>query len=275
MGVDRRPVSGAWVSIVNEPSIKPCMPSRVQIEVAATTDIGRHRKTNADALIADDGSGLFAVADGMGDTPRSGLVAQLALEAVRELFLVPWSQLLPAERSAAQAVERLILGVAQANARLYLPARERRSRAGTTFAGVVVCGGEVCVGHVGDSRVYLLQARTGRLTKLTHDDTIITDALRDGMSWQRAAALPNPHALTSAIGLTPVLGIRPSVHAWVPGDVVLVCTDGITDWLDDVTIARTLVRSNALDAAAGQLVQRALAAGGRDNASVVLARRVA
>lgn len=263
------------MSVVRASESRGPMLAEMQIDAAAATDTGSHRKANADAFLVDLGAGLLAVSDGMGDTPRSGAIAKMALEAVRELFLSPWCQLPPAERWAGEAAERLILGVMQANGRLYAPGRTERPRLGTTFAGVVVCADRLCVAHAGDSRVYVLRASTGRLTKLTEDNTIINEALWGGMAWARAAELPNARALTRAIGLTPALVLRPVVQRWAPGDVVLACTDGITDWLDDTTITQTLVDCDVLETAAERLVRRALLAGGRDNATAVVARWVA
>lgn len=248
------------------------MLAEMHIDVAAATDTGRRRKTNADAFLVDEAAGIFAVADGMGDTERSGVVARLALDAVRERFAPPWSLLPPADRSADEAAERLMLGVVQANTRLYVPGRPVPPRVGTTFAGVVICGERLCVAHAGDSRVYVLRGSTNQLTQVTVDHTVISEALWGGAPWARAAELHNAHALTRAIGLTPTLVPRPVVRRWAPGDVVLACTDGITDWIDHATITRTLVECDALEVAARRLVERAIATGGRDNATVVLGR---
>ena len=247
----------------------------MQIDVAAATDAGRHRRTNADAFLVDAAAGIFAVADGMGDTPRSGAIAMMALEAVRELFLAPWSQLPPADRWAGEAAERLILGVMQANGRLFVEGRPKERRFGTTFAGAVVCRDQVCVGNAGDSRVYLFRPSTARMARLTEDDTVLNDAFRRGTPYDVAAAQPEAQALTRAIGLRRALALRPAVARWAPDDVLLACTDGITDWLDAAAILRTLVECDELEAAAQRLVERALMAGGRDNATAVLVRWVA
>jgi len=251
------------------------MLTEMQIDVAAATDAGRHRKTNADAFLVDEAAGLFAVADAIGDTPRSGIVSRMALEAVRELFLAPWSQLPPGDRCASEAADRLILGVMQANGRLYVEGRPVERRLGTTFAGAVVCRDHLCVGSAGDSRLYLYRASTAQMVKLTDDDTAQNDAIWRGTPPDVAAAQPKAHALTRAIGIRRALDLRPAVTRWAPGDVVLACTDGITDWLDGAAITRTIVECDALELTAQRLVERALMAGGRDNATAVLVRWVA
>lgn len=248
--------------------------SDMLLDVAFASDIGR-RKANADAVLVDEMAGIFGVADGVGDTPRAGAAAKVALEAVRELFMAPWCLLPPADRSASEAAERLILGVMQANGRLFAEGRPAEWRLGTTFAGAVVCREHLCIGSAGDSRLYLFRPRTARLAKLTEDDTVLNDAVWRGVPPDVAAARPGANALTRVVGFRRVLEIRPTVTRWAPGDVLLSCTDGVTDWLDGRAIAKTLAGSEALEAAARSLVERALLAGGRDNATVVLVRWVA
>ncbi|APR86221.1 Protein serine/threonine phosphatase PrpC, regulation of stationary phase [Minicystis rosea] len=242
-------------------------------EVGVATITGR-RRINADAYLIDQAAGFFAVADGMGDTPRSGVIARMALEAVRELFLSPWLDLPAAERWPGEAGERLRLGVVQANGRLYVKDREEAQRMGTTFAGAVVCSNYLCVACVGDSRVYLFRPRTGRLARLTQDDTVLAEALARGVPLEVVATRPDAHALTRAIGTERAIELWPLALRWRPGDVLLICTDGLTDRVDDGTIARTLGVGGDLAAAAQCLVRRSSTVGGEDNATVVLARRV-
>src|SRR5689334_18650725 len=94
----------------------------VRIEVAAATHVGR-RATNADAFVLDQAASLYGVADGIGDVPRSRLVAQAGLDAVRELFPQPWALLPPPERSAGEARDRFQMGLVHAHVRLLLPWR--------------------------------------------------------------------------------------------------------------------------------------------------------
>jgi serine/threonine protein phosphatase PrpC len=113
-------------------------PSGIQpgIEAAAATRIGR-RQTNADAFLIDEAAGLYAVADGMGDTPVSGLVARKALEAVQQMFGARWPSLPLAERTPAEARARITQGIWQADFRVHAPYVPRSKRIGTTFAGIV------------------------------------------------------------------------------------------------------------------------------------------
>jgi protein phosphatase len=244
-----------------------------RIEAAAATHIGR-RNTNADAVLLDETAGLYAVCDAMGDTPRSRVVAQMALDAVRELFQVPWTSCPPTERPAGEANRRLLLGVGQAHGRLYVPGRARDARLGTTFAGVVAGGEWLCAGHVGDSRIYLLQASTRTLARLTQDHTVAGDACSRGLPHDAAARLPGAQTLTQALGFRSGVDLQSVVRRWEPGDIALVCTDGLSDPLDDDVIRNILLGTCHLGKAAQRLVDEAIDRGGWDNATAALVRRV-
>jgi protein phosphatase len=189
------------------------------------------------------------------------------------MFLAPWAMLPLGERWAREAADRLRLGVARANARLLADERHGPRRLGTTFAGVVVCRDHVlCVGSVGDSRIYLFRPSTARLAPLTQDDTVLNVAFGRGVPFDVAAAQPRAHALTRAIGLRSTLELRPAVTRWEPGDLLLACTDGVTDPLDAAMISRALAAGDDLGVMAQQLVGNCTAAGGRDNATALLVR---
>ena len=251
----------------------------MMIEAFALSDIGRRRRVNADAALIDPDAGVVAVADGMGDLPRSADVARRALDAMRDVFSTPcdvfpapWAQLAPAERWPTLAAELLMRGVMQANRSLYAPGL--RQPLGTTLAAAVACCEHICFAHVGDSRIYLLRASSGRLVRLTEDDTVLTRGLVHGMLPHEAARQPDVHALTRAVGMDLEIPVRPCTLRWGAGDMVMVCTDGLTDSMSAERIER-LMRAceNNLCAAARRLVSEANAADGRDNVTVVLARR--
>jgi PPM family protein phosphatase len=244
----------------------------MRLEVGAATHAGR-RNTNADAYAIDEVANFFAVADGMGDTPRSAIVARMALDAVGELFLAPWASYPPAERSASEAAQRLQLGLVQAHGRLYAPGRSKEQSIGTTFAGVVSCGGRLCLAHVGNSRVYLLGRSKARLAPLTADHTILGDAIYRGMPYDRAAALPNAHAVTRMLGVTSSIEVEVGLQRWEPGDVVLICTDGVSDRVELDELAGILLDVENLVDAARAIVARAIDAGGWDNATALLVRK--
>ena len=172
----------------------------------------------------------------------------------------------------AKPGERLALGVVQAHGRLYAPGRSKEERIGTTFAGVVVCEGTLCVGHVGDSRVYLLRRNEARLVQLTEDHTVRGDAFCRGIPRHVAAALPRADALTRLLGATPGVEVEGITRSWEPGDVVLICTDGVSDLVATNVMTNILLDVDDLGNAAQAIIESARAAGGGDNASAVLVR---
>lgn len=244
----------------------------MQIEVAAVSDVGRRRQINADGFLLDELAGFCGVADGMGDTPRSRTVARAALEAVRELFLAPWSQLPSEERSVSEAAERFLLGIMQANARLHAPGRTADLRVGTTFAGIAICGDGICVAHVGDSRVGLVRQADGRLHPLTVDHTVLGEALGVDATPELVEMVPNALALTRVIGRKSTVAPSLNRARWEPGDVLVLSTDGVTDWVKAPVIERVVGETPDMGQAAQRLVDCANEAGGRDNATVVLVR---
>jgi len=244
-----------------------------QIEAAAVTRTGR-RRTNADAFLIDDATGLYAVADGMGDTPVSGLIARKALEAVQEMFGAQWTSLSLSERVPKEARTRIIQGIWQADWRVHAPYLPRSKRIGTTFAGIVVCGDRICAAHVGDSRVYLLRRTTAHMAQLTKDHTGFVEALRQGVPRDVAALAPDAHKLTRVLGVKPGGEIEPLVRRWETGDVALLCTDGVSDHVEAEVMEDILLDAGDIRDTARRIVDRADDAGGYDNATVVLVRRV-
>ena len=241
------------------------------IEVAGATSAGR-RKINADAFLIDEAAGLLAVTDGMGDEDRSALMARTALDAVRERFGPPWLSLPLADRTKDEAVERFLRGVVAANDRAYALREPQPPRIGTTFAGVAICRDGLGVAHVGDSRVYLLRGETGKRARLTADHTVRSELLLRGVPRDVAAEVPQAHALTRAIGTKPAVEVQPFGVRWARGDVVILCTDGVSDWVSAAAMEDALAGVASVDESARRLVDAARDAGGWDDATVVVAR---
>ena len=249
------------------------MLSELRIEIAAATSAGRLRRTNADAHLVDERAGILAVADGMGDSPRSAAVAKTALEAVWESFGEPWRSLPAEERSIGEAKERLLLGVVEANARLFVPGAKLSSRGGTTLVAVAMSTRHFCVTSVGDSRAYLLRRSSDRLAQLTVDDTVLQEDLQAGTPYEVAIAQRDAHALTRAIGVRPAVHPLPYIHRSAPGDVLLLCSDGFSDRVRPEEIGALLAEAEDLERAAHHLVERAKAGRSGDDVTVVIARR--
>lgn len=230
---------------------------------AAATDPGRVRGHNEDALWPRPGpqgaaqgeaeSPLLAVvADGMGGHVGGEVASRLAIEA--------------AVAAEGEAVERVLA----ANAAVVGTAldRPRLAGMGTTMTLAVFTAGAVEIGHIGDSRAYLY--REGALTQLTRDHSLIADMIASGeLTPKQAAVHPFRSVITRALGLESSVVVDRATHALLPGDRVLLCTDGLTTMLGDPEIA-TLLAAGAGPAAAAALIEAANRAGGHDNISVVV-----
>ena len=226
--------------------------------VAKYTDTGRRRRRNEDAFVVQPP--LFAVADGMGGAQAGELASRLAAEALRE------------DGGAGTAEERVVALVQEANRRVYRRSSEdaTASGMGTTVTVALVGDDDVVLGHVGDSRAYRI--RDGRLEQLTEDHNLVQELLRDGKLSPREAELhPQRSVITRAVGTDPDVDVDVARIEAQPGDLFLLCSDGLTDMVGDSAILE-IVEDNRddLDAAARALVTTANAGGGEDNITVVL-----
>src|SRR6185312_795057 len=213
------------------------------VEAAAATHPGR-RRINADAFLTFDAGGLFAVADGMGDRPTSSNAAQIAVESVRMRFRETWMWLPMEERSLEGARMRLAHGVALAHTRLYRPGPAQVHRIGTTFAGLVVCGpdgGVLCLAHVGDSRVLLLRRRAATLEPLTRDHTVREEGSKRRLPVPSASGVFRCDALTRAVGATRNAAPDLGTTEWAPGDIAVLCTNGVSDRVGPDELAEVLL----------------------------------
>jgi PPM family protein phosphatase len=228
------------------------------VELARHTDTGRVRDHNEDRAYAHDE--LVAVADGMGGAAAGEVAAQLAIRAIRQLT----GQIDTASlRTALEAANSAIRRTAATD-----PSKQGM---GTTMTAVAVDNGLAQIVHVGDSRAYLW--RDGELRQLTNDHSVVGEMVRRGtLSADEAAQHPHRNVITRALGAEPDVEVDATTADLRTGDVLLLCSDGLYTEVDDAGIADVLRAVPALDDAAHALIDRANAAGGADNVTVVLAR---
>jgi protein phosphatase len=238
------------------------------LQFAALSNVGRVRRFNEDAVAADMKCGIAVVADGMGRN-RAGVVAsRMARDIVLAGLQAAGSE---RQNKPAQAIEQVL---DKANRSIFKAANDNPSYRGmgTTLALLVFHGNRVSLAHVGDSRVYRL--RDGRLTLLTRDDSLLNDQVELGLiSAQDAGGSRNRHMVTQALGIQEHFSPRMREEDLQPGDVFLVCSDGLNDMVDeaDIELIVSTLHMN-LQLAAKHLVQLANDHGGLDNVSVVLAK---
>jgi serine/threonine protein phosphatase PrpC len=234
------------------------------VEQAAVTDRGRQRARNEDAYLADPP--VFAVADGVGGSRGGQIAARLA---VRELAAVPLATLAGADGLAA--------ALRAANARVHAAGETVAAYAGmgTTLTAAVVVQDEVRVAHVGDSRLYRI--RDGRMNQLTRDHTFFEELIGSGR-FERSPGCSDDgdhrwrSILSRAVGLEAEVAVDAMTYPGAPGDLYVLCSDGLTKALSDEQIRDTIARSPTLSAATGALVASANSHGGRDNVTVVMFR---
>ncbi len=225
---------------------------------AALSHPGRRRRHNEDSYVLEPP--LFAVADGMGGAKAGEIASSLAAAAVQE-----------SSGDGATGEARVAALIEEANRRVFRRANEDRavSGMGTTMTVALVEDERVAIGHVGDSRAYLI--REGRLEQLTDDHSLVAELVRSGkLTPEEAEAHPQRSVITRALGTESEVDVDTFSVRGTPGDLFLLCSDGLTVMVDDDTILEAVEqhRSN-LDTAAKALVNAANKEGGEDNITVV------
>lgn len=233
------------------------------------SDVGRVRTRNEDLAARDDGRGLYVLADGMGGHPAGHLASKIAVDTAM-LYLT--EKRVPG-RPRGRA-DRLAMAIHAANAAILAVSREypEAHGMGTTLAALWLAPKRVAVAHVGDSRVYRIRGQ--RIRQLTRDHTVYRELVDRGeLAPDSEEAARVAHVLTQAVGLEPVIAPDMLAQASQPGDIYLLCSDGLTDMVTEAEIA-SHVAANAhdLERAAKVLVDAALEAGGLDNVTVLLGR---
>jgi serine/threonine protein phosphatase PrpC len=238
------------------------------LQIATLTHAGRVRRFNEDAVAADQEFGIAMVADGMGRNRAgevaSGMARDIVLAGLRAAGSYPM-------RKPAQAIQQVL---EKANRSIFKAANENPGYRGmgSTLALLYFGGDHVSLAHVGDSRVYRL--RQGHLTLLTRDDSLLSDLVESGLiSAQEASGSRNRHLVTQALGIQEHFSTRMREEDLRSGDVFLICSDGLSDMVDesDIELIISSLHTN-LQLAAKHLVQLANDNGGLDNVSVVLVK---
>ena len=223
------------------------------------TDTGKKRRRNEDDYVVEPP--LFAVADGMGGAQAGELASSLAAAAVRE-----------DEAELASGEDRVTELIQEANRRVYQRSSEDAavSGMGTTMTVALVEDGNVAFGHVGDSRAYLI--RGGRLEQLTEDHSLVAELVRSGkLSPEEAEAHPQRSVITRALGTDPNVDVDTFSIQTEPGDLFMLCSDGLTSMVDDDVILETVEKNRRdLRRAAKALIGAANKRGGEDNITVIL-----
>ena len=233
---------------------------RVATDHFSRSDTGRQRRANEDAYLAR--APVFVVADGMGGAQAGEVASRLAIEAFERGL---------GDGPSSSSEELLAERVREANTRIHEMSQAHQEHAGmgTTITAAHVGEYDVAIAHVGDSRAYRL--RGDRFERLTEDHSLVEEMRRRGqLTAEEADEHPQRSIITRALGPEPE--VRVDTHSWrgEPGDVFLLCSDGLTSMVSEARVADIVRSAPTLIDAGRALIDAANEAGGRDNITVVL-----
>ena len=242
------------------------------------TDVGRERAHNEDAILVDGERKLVVLADGMGGYQAGEVASQLAVDVVRDdssSLDISESDLgrIDPDTGISVAMRQLRGAIEKANNRICSVARGREelNGMGTTIVAARFYDGRVGIAHVGDSRCYRL--REGLLEQLTRDHSYVQDQLEKGLiSEEEAKHSQQKNLITRALGIDAIAEADVHEFRTRPGDLYLLCSDGLSDLVDDAAIQTALGDERVPGEHIKLLIDKANANGGRDNISVIIVR---
>jgi len=242
------------------------------LEFFSVTDTGRARRNNEDSVAVDEAGRIAVLADGMGGYNAGEVASGMASERVKDELGLRLKALGPTPNES-EMKSALLDAVDSANREVDDAAMSHPEYAGmgTTLVVAVYRGERLWLGHIGDSRGY--RFRNGHLEQLTRDHSLLQEQIDAGLiTAEQAAYSMHKNLVTRAVGVDELVDLEIHDYPVEPGDLLLMCSDGLSDMLSDEQIEQLLRTNDSLPAAGAMLVQAANAAGGRDNIAVVLAR---
>lgn len=236
----------------------------MRAQVHGLTDVGRRRENNQDNLLVDEERAVYAVADGMGGHAAGDVASRIAIQALAETVSEP--------TAPPEANELLVEAFREGNRRICesVLARGEWRGMGTTIVAFVLRDDRVIIGHVGDSRCYM--RRNNELIQLTDDHSWVAEQVRMGLlTHEEAAKHPMRNIVTRAMGNRLEVDVDVSEQQAQPGDIFLLCSDGLNSMIGDPLIGEILETHRADPVAACRaLIDAANEAGGDDNITVVV-----
>ena len=241
-------------------------------EFSIRTDPGLARENNEDSVTVDEPTRLAILADGMGGYNAGEIASGMATTFIKS-ELGRWLAQAGRHANAKEVRRAMEICVDNANRSIFNAANSnpQYSGMGTTLVVGVFQDGRLLLGHIGDSRCYRL--RGTELAQITKDHSLLQEQMDAGLiTPEQAAVSTNKNLVTRALGVEDAVLLDVNEHRVEPGDIYLMCSDGLSDMVDDPGIARILAGDVPLEEKAVQLVDAANANGGRDNISVMLAQ---
>lgn len=272
-------------------------PQALSVKAFGITDTGKVRQSNEDQFlitelskamrvwqtslpepklqVGEERAHMFLVADGMGGHRAGERASAIAVAAIEQFTLNNFRWFFNTDNSGAQKVlAQFQIALGQADAQILEQAAENPELKGmgTTLTMAFQLGAQLCIVHVGDSRAYMY--RDGQLHQLTRDHTLVAEMVRSGAIREDQVAKHHlRNVITNVVG-GPQLGVKVEARAFElqAGDRLLLCSDGLTEMVNNDAISATLDREPEPETAAKALLTQANDAGGRDNITVIVAR---
>lgn len=248
----------------------------MRVDSGSISDVGRKRKSNEDNFCANDEEGLYVVADGMGGHAAGEVASELVTDTIEEFIKLTRSDAditwpFGVDEGLSLSGNRLKTAIRYANRKLLERIKESAEYEGmaTTVAAVLLEGHEANIAHVGDSRVYLI--RDGGIRLLTNDHSWVNEQVMSGLiDSEQARNHPLRNVVTRALGGKEGLEVDMQVLELQDGDLLLLCSDGLTSMMEDVEILE-VVRSGGdqVNDVARRLVEAANSSGGEDNITAI------
>ena len=244
------------------------------------TDTGRVREHNEDTIATDPDVGLLVLADGMGGYNAGEVASGIAVKTITNLVRegLMREDLASIDRSTGLSRPSIVLrdAITRANKIIYQTARSQAEceGMGTTVVAALFYDNRISIAHVGDSRLY--RQRGSQIAQVTMDHSLLQELVDRGFySPEEAQRAANKNYVTRALGVEPQVEVEVQEHPVDKGDIFILCSDGLSDMVEDEDIRLTISTFGAnLDTVAKQLIQLANENGGRDNVSVVLAQAI-
>jgi len=253
----------------------------LNILASGGTDIGRKRALNEDCYGVFDELGLFVVADGMGGHAAGEVASRAAVDVLRDFIAstrIPDDSTWPFQLDSdlPRAANRLVSGIKLANQAINKASQENLEKKGmgTTIVAAMAEGDELFLAHVGDSRAYLFSK--GMIWRITSDHSYVEEMVLAGhITQEQARVHPMRNIITRALGTKPDVSVDLSRHNQVPGDIYLLCSDGLSGMLTDGEIAR-IISNHTIDLSAcvNELIKGANEKGGEDNITAILLKAI-
>jgi len=246
--------------------------TQTRLKITGYTDTGRRRDYNQDHIGFDQELGIAVLADGMGGHKAGEVAARMTVKFVLEKLQKLALQETSVSITGSQLLDFVSNTISSSNAEIFRAQEEEEAYKGmgTTIVATLVVGSQLYVGHVGDSRLYLYRDRA--VKRLTKDHSLVQDLIDRGFYTDREARGANVgHVVTRAMGTRADVDVDTAEVALLPYDLLMLCSDGLTDMVSDWQIAETINESiSDLEMAVKKLIALANQNGGKDNISVIL-----